>query len=231
MKTGVIIVAGGSGTRMGTEIPKQFLLLDGEPLLMHTIRRFQAAIPDIKIVLVLPESHLVHWAALCEEYGFHTEHWAVGGGETRFHSVKNGLEKASDCDYIGVHDGVRPLVSTEVVVHVLESAQKCGAAIPVVPLSDSLRELVHCDECQNVTQVIDSNPVDRNRFVAVQTPQFFLASILRKAYEQEYRAGFTDDASVVESAGYTVTLVSGDHSNIKVTTPTDLALAGVLIKQ
>lgn len=231
MKTVVLIVAGGSGVRMGSETPKQFLLLHGKPLLMHTIARFAEALPDAERVVVLPESQQPHWAALCEQYGFTLEHTVVPGGKTRFHSVKNGLQAVAGADYIGVHDGVRPLSDNALILRTLEAAQNYGAAIPVVPLTDSLREVVRCESCQDRSEIIDSKPTDRHRFMAVQTPQFFRGEMLQGAYEQEFTERFTDDASVVESAGNTVTLVPGDPANIKVTTPIDLALAEVLIRR
>ena len=230
MITGIIIVAGGSGTRMGGETPKQFLLLAGKPLLMHTITRFREALPAARLTVVLPQTYITHWAALCEEHAFEPELTVVAGGKNRFESVKNGLPSVSDCDYIGVHDGVRPLASVELIGRTLEQAQNFGAAIPVVELTDSLREVIFCNECQNLSEVIGSQPVDRNRLRAVQTPQFFRAQMLLTAYGQDFSPSFTDDASVVESAGYTVTLAEGDPANIKVTTPVDLAVAEALLK-
>jgi 2-C-methyl-D-erythritol 4-phosphate cytidylyltransferase len=231
MKTAVIIVAGGTGSRMGTETPKQFLLLTGKPLLMHTIERFADTLPGAGLIVVLPEDQQVHWAALCEQYDFTIEHTVVTGGKTRFHSVRNALPETKGYDYIGVHDGVRPLVTPQVIRRTLDAAQDFGAAIPVVPLQDSLREIIRCGECQDMSEIIDSKPADRNRFVAVQTPQFFRANLLLKTYEQDYTPGFTDDASVVESSGQTVTLVPGNAANIKVTTPVDLTIAGVLLEK
>ncbi len=218
-RVGVIIVAGGSGSRMGGETPKQFLLLGTKPILMHTLARFAEALPDAKLVVVLPQAHIAHWTALCEKYGFTTPHTVVPGGATRFESVKNGLNAAADCDYIGVHDGVRPLVGKDLIFRVLEASQEFGAAIPAVPLSDSLREITSGG----------SRPVDRDRFAAVQTPQFFRASLLIRAYEHP-DTGFTDDASVVEASGTAVALVPGDPSNIKITTRFDLDFASALLK-
>ncbi|MCD8185869.1 MAG: 2-C-methyl-D-erythritol 4-phosphate cytidylyltransferase [Rikenellaceae bacterium] len=225
----IIIVAGGSGTRMGSEIPKQFLMLSGRPLLMHTIDRFSAALPGIRTVVALPLSQLEYWEQLCRQHLFESVHSVVAGGPTRFDSVKNALSLLPDCDYIGVHDGVRPLVSASLITRTLEAAQDFGAAIPALPVADSLREVTRCESCADPSKIIDSRPVDRNRFLAVQTPQFFRSQILRKGYRQDYIPEFTDDASVVESAGYTVTLVPGDPVNIKVATPTDLRLAAALI--
>ncbi len=213
-RVGVIIVAGGSGSRMGGETPKQFLLLGGKPILMHTVGRFAEALPESKLVVVLPQAHIAHWTALCEEHGFTTPHTVVPGGTTRFESVKNGLNAAADCDCIGVHDGVRPLVGKDLILSVLEASQEFGAAIPAVPLSDSLREITPGG----------SRPVDRDRFVAVQTPQFFRAPLLIRAYDRP-DMGFTDDASVVEACGVAVALVPGEAANIKITTPADLAVA------
>lgn len=213
----ILIVAGGSGTRMGGETPKQFLPLAGEPLLMHTIRRFSEALPDAVRVVVLPGQHIARWEALCREYGFTIAHTVTHGGQTRFDSVRNGLKAAPPCQMIGVHDGVRPLIDKELIFRVLNVAEKSGAAIPVVPVTDSLREIPA------------NRAVDRSRYVAVQTPQFFRSSLLIKAYERG-NAGFTDDASVVESSGISVTLVPGEPNNIKVTTPVDLAVAEALLK-
>jgi 2-C-methyl-D-erythritol 4-phosphate cytidylyltransferase len=232
MKVGIIIVAGGSGRRMGSETPKQFLPLAGKPVLMRTIERLADALPEADRIVVLPAEQTDRWAELCEQYDFTVSHTVATGGATRFHSVRNGLEiaLAAGCEVIGVHDGVRPLVSKELIERVLDSAEECGAAIPVIPLSDSVREVDYCDSCQDLSHVVSSRPVDRNRLVAIQTPQFFQATILQKSYQQAYNSGFTDDASVVESAGYTVTLTPGDPANIKITTPTDLAVAETLLR-
>lgn len=229
MKTAIILVAGGSGSRMGGDTPKQFLPLAGKPLLMHTIERFANVLPGARLIVVLPADQRARWAALCEDYAFTIGHTVVAGGENRFQSVQNGLREAADCDEIGVHDGVRPLVDEPVIRRTLEAAQAFGAAIPVIPVTDSLREVSRCPACEDRSEVVGSNPVDRSRFVAVQTPQFFRADLLLKAYEQDYSPEFTDDASVVEAAGITVRLVPGDPANIKVTTPVDLLLAEKLV--
>ena len=218
MKTGIIIVAGGTGSRMGTQMPKQFLPLAGKPLLMHTIDRLAQALPQATLAVVLPGEQLVHWAALCEQYGFETPHTVVPGGKTRFESVKNGLKAVAGCRTIGVHDGVRPLVGKELILRVWQASLEARAAIPVIPVTDSLREIPV------------NRPVDRNHYVAVQTPQFFHGPLLVEAYERQ-DAGFTDDASVVEASGTAVTLVPGDPANIKITTPVDLAVAETLLSR
>ncbi len=217
MKTAIIVVAAGSGSRMGGETPKQFLPLAGKPLLMHTLGRLAEALPDAELIVVLPQAHIARWTALCEEQAFTLAHTVVAGGKTRFESVKNGLNAAVGCEMIGVHDGVRPMADRELILRVLSAAREFGAAIPAVPVTDSLREIPA------------NRPVDRNHYAAVQTPQFFRAPLLIEAYGRE-DAGFTDDASVVEAAGTAVALVPGDPKNIKVTTPVDLAVAEVLLK-
>lgn len=215
----MILVAAGSGTRMGGGIPKQFLPLAGKPLLMHTIERFADALPAARLIVVLPADQRVRWASLCEEHDFTVPHTVVSGGATRFESVKNGLREAAESEVVGIHDGVRPLVSKDLIFRVLEASSTFGAAIPAVPVTDSLREVGPSS----------SRPVDRGRFVAVQTPQFFRTSLLLKAYEQAYSPAFTDDASVVEAVGVKVELVAGDPANVKVTTPVDLSVAEALL--
>lgn len=229
-ETGIIIVAGGSGTRMGAGTPKQFLPLAGRPILMHTVERFRTILPDARIVVVLPDTETERWKQLCDEYDFTVPHATVIGGTTRFHSVRNGLQLVSDCRYIGVHDGVRPLVTPEVVLSTLSLAQTTGAAIPATEIVDSLREI---DTLSNSTTPAGhtlSHIVSRNRFRAVQTPQFFERNLFTKAYEQDYRTEFTDDASVVEAAGYEVALSAGDYRNIKITTPVDMIFASALLE-
>ena len=219
-KVGVIIVAGGSGRRMGGSVPKQFMKLCGRPVLMHTIERF-VAVAD-HIVVALSPSEKVRWSELVGRYGFNVPHTVVEGGAARFYSVKNALSEMADCDYIGVHDGVRPLVSKEIIYGTLAAAISAGAAIPAVEVTDSLREVGDDPSKGNV--------VDRSRLRAVQTPQFFRADILLEAYQAPYEECFTDDASVVEAAGHKITLVRGDNSNIKITTPIDLIIAAAILQ-
>ena len=225
MKTIAIIVAGGSGTRFGAQVPKQFLELGGEPILMRTIRAFEHALAGIdhEIVVTLPAGQFEQWQALCREHSFDVPHGLVMGGETRWHSVKNALDKLGepgDGDIIAVHDGVRPLTTAELIRRVLDTACRTGAAIPVVVLNDSVRQL----------DGDVSRALDRSLLRAVQTPQAFDARLLLDAYGQPFDSTFTDDASVVERAGHAVALVEGDPINLKITRPMDLALAEYLLK-
>lgn len=216
-----IIVAGGTGSRMQHSLPKQFIELAGRPILMHTIERFYTYNPDIRIVVVLPEDQLQVWRALCKQQKFHIFHMTVPGGKTRFGSVKNGLGHVHGEALVAVHDGVRPFVSAATIAAAFECAAGTGAAVVAVSPKDSIRELTETG----------SRAVPRDRYKLVQTPQCFKASMLRSAYEQPELAHFTDDASVVEQLGIGVTLVEGSYSNIKITTPEDLLLAEVLMKQ
>ena len=220
MRTIAIIVAGGSGTRFGAELPKQFLELGGKPVLMRTISAFGGGFSDV--IVTLPEGQMALWRELCERYGFAVPHRVVAGGETRWHSVKNALDSIGDIsgvDIIAVHDGVRPLVTAEVISRTVEAARRDGAAIPVVMLNDSVRQV----------EKGVSHALDRSTLRAVQTPQVFDARVLMAAYGQPFESTFTDDASVVERAGHSVTLVEGDPQNLKITRPMDLALAEYLL--
>ena len=220
MRTIAIIVAGGSGTRFGAELPKQFLELGGRPVLMRTISAFRGGFSDV--IVTLPEGQMALWRELCERYGFAVPHRVVAGGETRWHSVKNALDSIGDIsgvDIIAVHDGVRPLVTAEVIGRTVDAARRDGAAIPVVMLNDSVRQV----------EKGASHALDRSTLRAVQTPQVFDARVLMAAYGQPFESTFTDDASVVERAGHSVTLVEGDPQNLKITRPMDLALAEYLL--
>lgn len=220
MKKYVIIVAGGKGLRMGAGLPKQFLLLDGKPVLMHTLQRFYDFDPAVSLILVLPEAHQAYWQKLCREYGFAVPHTVACGGETRFHSVKNGLAKVTGNGLVGVHDGVRPFVSAPTIRQCFDRALETGAAIPVLPVTDTLREFAG----------EKSHTVDRNRYCTVQTPQVFRTEVLQEAYRKPYSDTFTDDASVVEASGISITLVPGNRENIKITTPFDLKTGEILCK-
>jgi 2-C-methyl-D-erythritol 4-phosphate cytidylyltransferase len=217
MQRYAILVAGGKGSRMKTDIPKQFLMLCGKPVLMHTIERFAAFDNAIKIILVLPSSQIDYWKELCKEFQFEI----ASGGNTRFESVLNGLAKISDNkSIVGIHDGVRPLVSQETLTRCYTHAEKCGTAIPVVEMIDSVR--------QTITD--GSIPVDRTKLFLVQTPQVFHYSLLHNAYEQPYKEIFTDDASVLESIDIKIDMVEGNRENIKITTQTDIVLAEALLQ-
>lgn len=222
--TGIIIVAGGSGSRAGGARPKQFRFLGGMPVLARTINTFAAALPGAEIVAVLPEQHIGFWKNLSARFDV-AEHKIVAGGAERFHSVRNGLAAlTSDPGLIAVQDGVRPLGSIAMIRRVAEAAARHGAAVPVVEPVDSFRE-TDADEAGNVA----SHIVDRRFLRIVQTPQIFRADILRRAYEAEYRAEFTDDASVVEAIGQAVCLAEGERENLKLTTPGDFVIAEALI--
>lgn len=220
MKKFVVIVAGGSGSRMGTGIPKQFLELCGKPVLMHTIQVFYHFDPGSKIILVLPENQQQFWAALCLKHDFTIPHRVANGGETRFHSVANGLSKIEGEGIIFIHDGVRPLVSNQTLTRCLETAQKSGNAIPVLPVTESLRMK---EGNSNVS-------VDRSLYYSVQTPQTFRSEIILEAFRQNYDPAFTDDASVLEKAGYSIEMVEGNRENIKITNPADLIVAEAFLK-
>lgn len=215
----LIIVAGGSGTRMGTDVPKQFLRIGGSPVLIHTLRIFQKTLPGVIPWLVLPESHHSFWNELYRESGTNLPHHLVAGGPTRFHSVKNGLRNISS-GLVLVHDGVRPLVSKETILAVIDKARQSGAAIPGIGVNESIRE-----KTGNT-----SRPVNRNNYLLVQTPQCFSYELMKAAFEQEYREEFTDCASVLEYCGTPVSIVEGNRENIKITLPADLIFAEAYLK-
>lgn len=225
MEKQIIIVAGGKGLRMGSDLPKQFIPIGGKPVLMHTLSVFHTYNPLIKIILVLPEAHQQYWNTLCAIHNFSIPHIIANGGETRFHSVKNGLAKAIEStesvSLIGVHDGVRPFVSQEVIDNCYQSAEKSGAVIPVISVYETIRELTKKG----------SITVDRSKYRLVQTPQVFRSDILIQAYDQPFSEAYTDDASVVEAAGRTVQLTEGNRENIKITSPFDLTIAEALLQQ
>lgn len=222
----VIIVAGGRGLRMGGEIPKQFLPVGGVPVLMRTLSVFREALPEAGIILVLPAAQQAYWAQLCGEHHFAVPHQVAEGGETRFHSVRNGLALLPDGadGVVGIHDGVRPFVSPEVIRRCYAGARERGTAVPVVPVVETMRQLTEsCDLSET-----DSRTVDRQSYRLVQTPQAFRISLFREAMQQAYHPSFTDDASVVEHLGHRITLVEGNRENIKLTTPSDIAYAEYL---
>lgn len=218
MKQTALIVAGGKGLRMGSDLPKQFLPVGGKPVLMHTLEAFYRFDAAIDLILVLPEEQQDYWKELCEKHRFPVPHRIVSGGETRFHSVRNGLAFVSGAGLVGVHDGVRPFVSQEVIRRCYDAAATKKAVIPVVDVVETVRQLTETG----------SHTVDRSQYRLVQTPQVFDADLLKQAYEQDYTPFFTDDASVVEAMGTPVCLVEGNRENIKITTPFDLKVATAL---
>lgn len=218
MQKNVIIVAGGSGSRMNSDIPKQFILINNLPILMHTIQKFYQFDKLMKIVLVLPENQFEYWYKLVNIYYFKIQVEIAKGGKTRFDSVKNGLAFVKD-GIVGIHDAVRPLVNINTISKVYKMAEEMGNAVPVIPVNDSVRVL---SEFGNMH-------FDRNNMKIVQTPQCFDVDLLKKAYLQDYNNQFTDDASVVENLGIKINLTEGNLENIKITTPFDLKLAKALI--
>ena len=222
MKNYVVVVAGGKGLRMGTDIPKQFLPVKGKPVLMHTLERFHACGLPMQIILVLPREQQEYWQSLCKEYYFQVPHQIANGGLTRFESSKNGLALIpDDADgVVGIHDGVRPFVSAEVIRCCYDTARKTGAALPVLPVTDTLRKVDGNDGGHNVL---------RSNYRIVQTPQTFDIQMVKQAFNQPDNEAFTDDASVVESIGQKVTMVDGNRENIKLTTPFDLKVAECML--
>ena len=219
MKKYALIVAGGKGLRMGGEVPKQFLPIGGKPVLMRTIDAFHDYDETLEVILVLPHSQQAYWRSLCGKYRFDTPHRVADGGETRFHSVQNGLKLVEEAGVVGVHDGVRPFVAPEVIARCYEEAREKRAVIPVIGVVETVR---HLEDGKSVT-------VDRDSYKLVQTPQVFDCELLKEAYRQPYTSRFTDDASVVEALGETVHLVAGNRENIKITTPFDLKVAEALL--
>ena len=250
MRKTVLIVAGGKGVRMGSDLPKQFIPLHGKPILMHTMDVFYRWDSTVDLLTVIPVEHADYWKMLCKELNFSIAHRVVYGGETRFHSVRNGLHEVEGDGLIAIHDGVRPFITSEVISSCFKAAEMYGAAIPVIPMVESVREIItheggkgrrdegekgrrlegekgRRDEGEkegrdNAYEGCKSRSFDRNRLRIVQTPQVFRSDILRKAYEQPYNELFTDDASIVEAAGYPIHLVEGNCENIKITIQSDI---------
>lgn len=220
MKKHIIIVAGGSGTRMNSAIPKQFLEIHGKPILMHSIEIFAKAIPEINIILVLPLSYRKEWETLCKKHNFTIPFQLADGGETRFHSVKNGLTLVPENAVVGIHDAARPLVSIQTILNAFETAEQKGNASPAIQINESLRE------------VKDNNnrAIDRSTIFIIQTPQCFQSNLIKKAFLQEYHHSFTDDASVLEAMGEKINLIEGNRENIKITTPLDLIISEAIMR-
>ena len=214
-----LIVAGGKGLRMGSELPKQFLLVAAKPVLMHTLEAFHRYDEAMQLVVVLPREQQSYWKQLCSDYHFTLSHLIADGGETRFHSVQNGLMLVKEPGLVAVHDGVRPFVSQEVIARCYETAETQSAVIPVIDVFETVRHLTPQG----------SETVNRDEYKLVQTPQVFETGLLKKAYSQAYSPHFTDDASVVEALGVSITLVEGNRENIKITTPFDLKVGSALL--
>jgi len=219
MKLYALIVAGGSGKRMGAEMPKQYLEIAGRPVLMHTLERFKSFSDSIEIIAVLPENQLRFWGELQKKYSFNVPHTLVKGGKARFYSVRNGLKFIDDPGLVAIHDGVRPFVSIDTIRRCFETAERLGNAVPVIPPSDTLR----------MVSEQGSMPVNRLLIRQVQTPQVFHSSLIKKAYQQDYLPEFTDDATVLERTGTRINLVEGNRENIKITTPEDLIISAALL--
>ncbi len=219
MQRYMVVVAGGSGKRMGSDIPKQFLPINGKPLLMRTIERIKDYDDSINIILVLPESQFEYWALLCKEYGFRIPFKLVCGGQERFFSVKNALEYVPNDSVVGIHDGVRPFVSNQTLDRLFDALQNSDAVIPAIPPHESVR----------VDDGTKNTMLNRNTVKLVQTPQCFKSNLIKDAYTTEYKSFFTDDASVVEYAlRVPITIVEGNRENIKITTPLDLMMGELI---
>ena len=216
MQKVALIVAAGKGERMNADIPKQFLLLNDIPILMHTLKQFSHF---EEIVLVFPSTQFEYWETLCKTHNCTQQHSLVAGGKTRFHSVKNGLAKIQDNTVVAIHDGVRPLVSETLINNLIDKTKSGIGVIPVVPLKDSIRKV----EGENSTHI------DRNNLFKVQTPQCFLSTDIQKAYTQDFSDTFTDDASVFEANGGKINTLLGEENNLKITTQEDLKIASILI--
>ncbi len=215
----MLITAGGSGKRMNTPFPKQFIPVSGRTLLMRTIDVFHEYDPKMKIVLVIPDDYLQLWKELCTEFDFQVEHQLVRGGDERFFSVQNGLQHIPPGSLVLIHDGVRPMVRPDTIKRVIETTEKKGNAVPCVVPAQTIREV----------QGAESKMLDRNKLRLIQTPQGFISDLIKEAYNQQYSERFTDDASVLESLGHKINLVEGNYSNIKVTHPADIKMVEALL--
>jgi len=219
MKNVVLIVAGGSGIRMGTTIPKQFLEINGKPVILHTLEKFISFDPAIEVILVINPDHQSIWDRLTLDFNLSVNFKIASGGETRFNSVKNGLALIKNESLVGIHDAVRPLIKIETIRNIYKEASTYGNAVPAVPVKESVREI----------KGSGSKIIDRSALQLIQTPQVFLFSILKKAYNTPYLPFFTDDASVVEKSGVEIHLVQGDYYNLKITSPEDIEIARNLL--
>jgi len=223
----LVVTAGGTGTRMGAAVPKQFLELDGVPILRRTMEVFLRAIPDIQVITVLPEGHVAYWRQYCLKANFVCPQRLVKGGFTRFHSVKNALKYVPDGALVAVQDGVRPLISVDKVRELFKAAETAPAVIPVMPVTDTLKVL----EKRGGALTVTGEQVDRSRIYGAQTPQVFQSEALKAAYSLQFDTAFTDDASVAERYGIALTFLEGERFNLKITTPEDLVLAKAILSQ
>jgi 2-C-methyl-D-erythritol 4-phosphate cytidylyltransferase len=219
MRNSVIIVAGGSGKRMGAALPKQFLKISGKAMIIYTLEKFLEFDPAIEMVLAINQDFTEYWEKVKKDSGFNHPVIVASGGETRFHSVRSGISKLEGNSLVGIHDSVRPLVTVSTIQRVYDAAEIFGVAVPCIPLKESVRQM----------KGEKSRPLDRSLIQVVQTPQVFRSEILRKSYETDYNEAFTDDASVAEKAGYGIKLVQGDEYNLKITTPEDFEIAQMLL--
>jgi 2-C-methyl-D-erythritol 4-phosphate cytidylyltransferase len=221
MQKFVVVVAGGKGLRMGSEIPKQFMVLNHLPILMHTLTNFYQWDNEVNLILVLPENQREYWTKLCAQFNFTIPHKITNGGETRFHSVLNGLQLVPKDSLVAIHDAVRPFVSKKTIQKCFDEAKANGNAIPFTFIPDSLRWVENGE----------SKILNRDKVVKILTPQVFQSNILHLAFQQPYQDFFTDDASVIENIGQKINLVEGNPENIKITTPNDLIIAEAYLKQ
>ena len=221
----LVMTAGGMGSRMGASVPKQFLELEGKPILRLTIERFLEAVPDIKIITVLPAGHIDAWRQYCLRENWHCPQRLVQGGFTRFHSVKNALVCVPDNALVAIHDGVRPFMSVARIQSLFQEAEEVPALIPVLPVTDSLKML----RKEEGRLCSTGEQVDRSLFYGAQTPQIFWSERLKAAYSLGFNTCFTDDASVAEAYGIPLTFTEGERFNLKITTPEDLVLARAIL--
>lgn len=228
----VVMMAAGSGTRMGAQMPKQFLELDGKAILRRTIETFLEACPDISVITVLPGQYVDYWRDYCYRNSFICPQILVKGGITRFHSVRNALKKVPAGAIVAVHDGVRPLLTENMIRDMFDKAEDCPALIPVVPCVDTMKVLQKkvWDDGSETLSAISGQSVDRSVLYGAQTPQIFHSELLKAVYDQAYDTAFTDDASVVERYGKSLSYVMGERLNIKITTSEDLVLAEAVMK-
>jgi 2-C-methyl-D-erythritol 4-phosphate cytidylyltransferase len=229
----IIIMAGGSGTRMGSATPKQFLMLRGRAVLHHTMQQFIDAEPGIKIITVLPKEHIEYWKQYCIANNLFYPQTIVQGGITRLHSVRNGLEKVPEGALVGVHDGVRPLVSKELINTLYKKAEIFKAVIPITPCTDTMKavSMTHTESGEEKYETIPDMVLDRSIMFGAQTPQVFHSEVLKAAYRQAFDTAFTDDASVVAKNGGTISYTKGERLNLKITTPEDMLIANAILSE